>query len=102
MDYPGTSVQFDSTWAGTLDKLEAGIAALEDLQDPQLTHALLRACLDAGKVMALLRISDVTKPSLRTHVDRAYNMILTVFEECVGGGMTPTAQLQASLYFRSG
>ena len=102
VDFLGSSVQFDATWNATLDKLSLGISHLDDLQDPQVSHALLRSCLDAGKVMHLLRSSDVTRPSLRTHIARADSMILSAFEECVGGGISHTSLMQASLPFRAG
>ena len=102
VDFPGSSVQFDATWNATLDKLSLGISHLDDLQDPQVSHALLRSCLDAGKVMHLLRSSDVTRPSLRTHIARADSMILFAFEECVGGSHSHISLMQASLPFRAG
>ena len=102
IDYPGSDVQTDATWTSVVNKLQVALHALEELNDPQIGHTLLRSCLDACKVMHLLKSSSALAPCLPRHLAATDSLIMAVFEDCIGHSLPPMASLQATLPIRYG
>ena len=102
IDYPGSDLQTQATLSSVTSKLQVALTALEDLNDPQLGHALLRSCLDACKVMRLLKSGCSLAPNLQRHLSLTDNLIISAFEDCLGHGIPRQALLQATLPIRYG
>ena len=72
------------------------------VDDSQLVHALVRNCLDAGKVMFLLKGTNPKSTPAKEGIANTEAAIWSTMEDCVGMPLAAAHRLQCSLPMRKG
>jgi hypothetical protein len=86
-------------WEEANRKIEDTTTRISQLVDAQLSHHLLRACLDGCRVNHLLRATDTYSVDC---VSSCSETILQTFEDLLGQPLTQPQRLQASLPLSNG
>jgi hypothetical protein len=100
VDFPGSAHRTGAHWAATVEKAKVLLDRLRLFPDSQIQHALLRYCLDACRVMHLLRSTIILRAGDAPQA--LGNALRQAAEDLVGMGVADITWSQITLPLRHG
>lgn len=100
VDAPGSTAMASKFWDSAVGKTYTLLERMRQYPEAQIRHCLLRYCLDACRVMFLLRGCGIAGSEV--HVERLSEKICEAADDLVRGGLTDDAWAQVTMPIRLG